>query len=741
MKVLSHLKQQLQKNNEGASLVNVLILISIAVILTSAVLIAVLYNFYMKQQDTEAQQNLYDAEAAMEEIRMGLISEVSEAAAFAYGETLSHYSDATQVQKTENFQKAYRDELKKRLLAKSGELWYNRDVLYGYLKHTKWNGNYGAVITTKDGQNALNVEKKGLVLKNVSVSYTDKRDNQTQITTDIVLNYPAIDFEKSDAKENILCYGLIAGDGYEQTESGETVITGNAYLGKQAKVENGSLILCGANGNLGRTVIEDDLLGDNTVSLSAENMELWTKNVVLDNSSSFVSNHTLYVANDITLNKNAQAVLSGNLYAYGNPDAAEQTKSLSDKKDDIKEEAANYSSSVILNGKIAKLDMSGLGKMMISGVSYINGMDDSDAGHIKKVPVASGQSVMTKGDQRAYLIPGELIGAGYEEGGSNPMTAEQWKALRERICMNKGYASEDEIRAEDIVDFQKGVPGIGVSLASLGAGNGYDKAAMTVTGGFGTMYFLFMKFDTQEDRNSFVRKYYQRAINYNMLKDNISYYAGGGVMMPSEAGTSYNMYLQGNALTSEGANLVVADTLTSAANTPEEAENRLQQEIACYDSFFTITKTLSSNYEELTAEEKQRNIFQNLVAAEEIKSEKTFVDEEGNKAVVTNGNYAIKNTNAGVNLVIAKGDVSVHRDFEGLILCAGKVTVKSGCNITADAKKVASILQSEYEDGKTPAVYIRNLSSYLIGGVGDTEEQEGSISLSETVNYNNWKKN
>lgn len=85
MRVLSHMKRRLQKNNDGASLVNVLLIASITVILASGILVVVLYNYYMKNQNIKSQQNFYDAETAMEEIRMGLTVDVSKAASIEIG--------------------------------------------------------------------------------------------------------------------------------------------------------------------------------------------------------------------------------------------------------------------------------------------------------------------------------------------------------------------------------------------------------------------------------------------------------------------------------------------------------------------------------------------------------------------------------------------------------------------------------------------------------------------------------
>lgn len=722
MKVLSHMKPQLQKNNEGAALVNVLLIASIAVILVSGILVVVLYNYYMKNQNIKSQQNFYDAETAMEEIRMGLTVDVSKAASIAYGDTLSRYSELSSDERVEHFQKLFREELQKKLLVQSGQIWYDVDLLGSYLKETKWDGKKGARLLTEQGQNALNVEKEGLVLKNVIISCVDDEENQTTVTSDIVLNYPPIDFSDGEAMENILCYGLIAQTAYEQMESGKTNITGNAYLGDSLTVQNGALSLQGVDGAkaLG---IAGDVIGDVGARVSVNNAEVWLKNIVLSNSSKCdMDNGQLYLANDMVLNSGAGVTISGELYAFGNPDAAKLAENLS--KDLVSDQEADYSSSFILNGKNARLDLSQVSSLLISGVSYIHTGSNASSSSIQ-----TGQSVMTKGDQRAYLIPGELVGNGYHYGGANPMIANQWQKLMDEIKDAKNYGSTNDVKVEDVISFQRAIPGVGGTLESIGAGNGFDAAAIQVPG-MGTMYYLFMKFDSQEKANQFVKQYYQKMSNYNRLKNDLEYYAGGGVSMPSSSSDVYQFYLQGNALSNPGSKLLVNDTLTSEKNTEEARNERLQLEKELFESYGTLRCNLSKDVTKYNT----KGVYENLIA-KNISSQKEFTDENGNVAVVTGGNYTINNANPNIKLVIAEGNVTVAREFQGLIISKGTIKVKSGCNITADAADVAVLLQTT-EVGE----YIKDVSKYLVGGVGETTESEDGIALSEQVTYKNWKK-
>ena len=93
MRVLQQWRQQLKNNNAGSSLVMVLTIIALVTVLATVILTMALWNYYAKLQNEQNKMNFYDAESALEEIRMGLMTEVSIAAQEAYVETLSTYSE------------------------------------------------------------------------------------------------------------------------------------------------------------------------------------------------------------------------------------------------------------------------------------------------------------------------------------------------------------------------------------------------------------------------------------------------------------------------------------------------------------------------------------------------------------------------------------------------------------------------------------------------------------------------
>lgn len=171
----ARLKQQLNKNNKGSSLVTVLLVASIIAALVTVVLAIVLLNVYMKKADLEGQGAFYDAESALEEIRAGLAKDESDATSTAYLDTLSNYANLEDEKKTVNFDEKFSEIIKAKLTDTSSGL-YKISTLEGYLRETKMKDGVGAEILTDPADAHFNIDKEGAVLKDVHVRYTDKNN-------------------------------------------------------------------------------------------------------------------------------------------------------------------------------------------------------------------------------------------------------------------------------------------------------------------------------------------------------------------------------------------------------------------------------------------------------------------------------------------------------------------------------------------------------------------------------------
>lgn len=793
-------------------MVTVLMISALVIIMATVLLTLVLLNYYTKVQNTKNQKNFYNAESAMEEVRMGLVTEASQSAALAYSDTLSQYGDLAESERMKTFQKIFFQEMQKKLQYNNNRDYYDCDLLDSYISDELKNA--GAKFETRNDEidnklddKTLEAGERCLLLHNVKVSFQDAEGNYSEIETDIEIKYPQIDFGNASSLTNLLCYALIAG---EDTQNGERLsvilsdpnnrsvdatVYGNAYLG------TGLTRLTGQNTNLTFAqkdksksyVIGGDVRIRQHSSLTLEQVEAWLQNLVVQTDSGMTTKgSSLFLQNDIVLEgEDAVVTLDGDFYGFGNPAAMEsstcyQENIKHDKLGKIQDafwrNPADFSSSIIINGGAGtKADLSKVNNFMIAGTAYINANKPRNTfdGNNKQLnsvankvtgSVKTGQSVMTISDQRAYLVPADLVGKGFEHGGANPMTADMWKNLREEM-EQKGLDF-----TENLVDMEASSSELGTSLSALGV-NRWDVTAIQTAGT--SMFYLFMHFEDQQSENAFVKSYYSMANHAATLRENLQTYSGdkadgqgtyikrGGVTLPSEKENAMRFYMQGNAISSQANRLLISDTLMLDAD-GKEAGSILEREAGFMDSYAGLLANLEKKYEALSTAQKRQILFDNLFdegqsVFSNIKNNSYFVSEDGVGALVggkdvvvsdavkklretardKNGN---KHGDATLHLIITKGTVTVDQDFDGLIIAEKTITIEGGCKKIAQnpAKVYEAFVKSKTSGGQCPRDFLDTKTGYAIVGDEDEEDaadrKEGKVSLSDTVAYCNWEK-
>lgn len=127
-----------------------------------------------------------------------------------------------------------------------------------------------------------------------------------------------------------------------------------------------------------------------------------------------------------------------------------------------------------------------------------------------------------------------------------------------------------------------------------------------------------------------------------------------------------------------------------------------------------------------------------------------FVAGDGLKAVLVDCSrqsgqtYAV--TDSDLRLVIAIGDVEVKRNFQGLIIASGKITIADSVTICKDGEGVYDVLQAKSEiegDTNVPANVFYNGSGMIKNGYEEADVDESgnlNIDYSEIVRYENWIK-
>lgn len=127
-----------------------------------------------------------------------------------------------------------------------------------------------------------------------------------------------------------------------------------------------------------------------------------------------------------------------------------------------------------------------------------------------------------------------------------------------------------------------------------------------------------------------------------------------------------------------------------------------------------------------------------------------FTSGDGLKAVLVDcskqSGDVYKVSDSKLRLVVAIGDVQVQKNFQGLILASGRITIADSVVIKKDGEGVYSVLQAKSEiegDTNVPANILANGSGMLMSGYETADVDESgnlNIDYSKIVRYENWIK-
>ncbi len=669
MKPLGERLTELRRNEEGSSLVLVMVVTAIVSTMITVILLITLINFYMKNTDVQANHNFYDAETAMDEIRTGISLDFENAFADAYYGVLMENSEGNADFKMKDLINRFCDEMETKLKDPSGgtgDYLYQKDHITGCLKETKWDGTKGAQIVTADGENWLNINRaKGTVtLKNLAVQYTDEEGYVTTITADLKMSVPKVEFPKNVSITDLMTYSLIACDHVEFSGQGADItIEGNALFGTGDlstydpshlnKIENASVNLRNSGSNAGFIIAGSPLLM-NAGKLNANNMTLWMEQVSLEQNSSFqMTEGQMFLRNDLALGNGAKVELARNLVAYGNTESLAASQSAKERYSilnsggevktilaDMQENPANYSSAILVNGANAVLKLENLERFHISGNSYVNNHSASgwvDSNSVKPQEalavsgdssttnpngIVMGNSIALKSDQRTFMIPVSAVAPDCTNGRTNPMTKEQYNKLLDEIKATKGGKS---VEKADMVNFDLPLTGEafqGKTLRELGVSSYYTTFYQMKNT---TMCFLFCKFDTEDSQeknlmnaNEFYRLYtLNDPENLNRLNgtggnlERYFDYSNGGLSMPELDPEKVDFYFNGNVIRSREDSAITLSTQLLPESETVETERR--EEALYQDTFFAMKRNLITEFEDLTDQQKKQGLFYNLL--------------------------------------------------------------------------------------------------------------------------------
>ncbi len=754
-------------NNQGMSLITVIITIGFVAVLASILLMVSLINFKMKKINAYGTDTFYSAEQVLDEINIGLQKEVSNALTAAYTDVMENYADYDTEEKNEVMQTKYYEHLWAVLEQDSAHKKYDTEQLYKYLKKsTQWRGTdedgYGAILRVEDEPVAddstlptigtmVTYDDKGIILKNLKVYYKDMRGYVSAIRTDIRLDYPEFDFAASTALPDLSEYSLIADAGIKTTGTSKSNLTiaGNVYADS---FNSGNL-----TGTVGRTITlkdENSFIVKHGMNLKNASFtddpksELWAETIQASGSDVLLTGES-NLLNDLDLKgKKTSVTLKGIYNGYGN--------SLTD---------ADKSSAFLINGVDASIDMTKIKSLILAGHAYVgskeNNYGDTTSTQANKGDnVLTGESIAVKSNQLLYLIPAECIGvaktAGYQSVQQNPVLSDSTVAYDdyEKVTDTTNYTE---------VDLSVNVSQLGSTLdpyiSVTGTKPNPEKVFVRTSDSNQVLVYYYMKFKDENAANLYFTNY------YNAKKVTADQYINTyvkSIRFP-ESTKLMQLRVAGNTITGENDSTSTTgiSTYNAIPAYTEDASIALNSNCEKNAKTFTALCTkLIKNYTQLTdlnkePDETEQIVYDNLIdsasltefvskgAGNRVILEGTDSEGKTIKALVTTGDC--NGIPANVHLVIAKGNVTINSDFEGTILCDGEVNVK-GDNITLnsapDTVKTLLALSQTYDDGTVHPVasVLKGGTDFIYASLSSDEEAKDGTKLSDIVMYENWTK-
>lgn len=450
------------KGNRGSGIVLVLVCMLCVSLLGVMILYLSYTGMLLKLTEREGKQNFYDASEAMDEIRAGVQTAASDSIAKAYKTILVNYNNPVYAS---DMSARFGMEFKKNL-----ESWQNSAGTNLLKDDNTYDLNVLTAFASAPGSGDLKIASVGnavtgtnttntdpIVLKNISVSYTDAKGYVTQVITDISVSMPDLSYVNSSYSASGLPeFALIAKNALKEQQTSVNV-AGSAYAGEISAV-NGTLIMSSGT-VVCRTEISSS--GNGSAFETSEGSTLWANRIRVGGDSTLSLKGTTYVQDDLDMaGAGSSAAISGSYFGFGNS-ATDSSKS----------------SAILVNGKGVSLDLGELKRLMLAGHSFVENPGN------KTSDILMGEAASVRGNQMAYLIPD-----GYYTGAdTNP-------------CVYSGNVPVVT------VDMTKTLWS-GKSLSSYGASSQTVIANYPGANGQHVAYF-FIKFDTTAHANEYFKDYF-----------------------------------------------------------------------------------------------------------------------------------------------------------------------------------------------------------------------------------------
>ncbi len=424
------------------------------------------------------------------------------------------------------------------------------------------------------------------------------------------------------------------------------------------------------------------------------------------------------------------------------------------------------------------------------------------------MPVMMGESIAIKGGQVAYLVPAECIGTldGETVIGQNPVNADKESGEMEEFRNTYGQDETGADRFQE-VNFKKAVYRLnGKSLNDFGVSDmAHIRKVYAQYKGHSLLYY-YLVLDQTSAEQYFVQ-YYDFHANREEIDNYFKRYLSGGFQLGDFADPMNQYTILGNSLVSSALTDSGVTLLTSvdqaALNPPpaegadpaapvdpdaytESGENAEKVDNSPMLDVLTLSAEIRNEYKSLTfdltdnssvpgfadpdnpapgvydKEAAAEYVFKSVIKADAVKdyldntvhgSHVTYTTNptSGLQAYLTKNDVSVSSLSEKTRLIVSFGNVTVDRDFTGLIIAKGKITVTGGAgNIKLGGTELYDVLQANSElwvddgsgDNHKMIDWFVNGGSMANGAQAPNVDDVGNLMLdySELVRYMNWIK-
>ena len=728
-------------DNRGSGIIVVLISM-VCVGLMGASLMFMSYTaIRLKATERQASKDFYSAETAMDEIRAGVQSAVSEAIATSYKYALETYSGGTDIE--ERFEERFLLDLQNTGLLESGGNNYKVATLKKYVSNPAdetVTNSPGVRVTSTVPSGSYSVTKEAatntLVLNGVEVEYTAPNGYTTKISTDLSIGMPKFVYTTTATSfAGLPQHALIAKTALDHTSgnNAKITITGSAYAGSmnltasnsQLAIKNGTLVCAGdvaVSGAGPTTVPAGDKFGR---LVTDDTVKFWAERIEVNGGSSVNLNGETRVLDDLELaGAKAEATLSGIYYGFGDGLVNPAKDYIIDEHDrTIPVEPSKRSSAILVNGLNSKLDLSGLKQLILAGRAYISDSLYSVPPSGSKNAVPTVESISVRSNQQMYLVDPRYLEVDKADRGTyvsvtaNPIV----------INDEEGFVNIDELIE------------LGSDRIRLKARD-EDGNAITIRGGRLTyrtytlnglsVIYCYMRFEDPSAENEYFEKYFKEHA------DNMSRYLVDGEVLSDLNPTSGTIYSLGytiqNDQNKEGAYAVSRPSGKIDSTGMRSTYNQLKTTLVDAN-----TEPNADNPYNYIVNETKLN---QLGSTEVREFTCTWIDNGARKTakgIATRGAYAVDEyTDSSMRLIIAAGDVTVTKNYNGLIICGGTIRILNTVDMSAKPDDVMHVFDAVDSTGTALREYLRE---GITGSDGASSSGDG-WKLNSLVTYKNWTK-